>query len=121
VCRLPVFDQPRVRAKDPTLFPVLLEALHTAIARLRIRTKDSESHKKTKPEGVQSIEMAYAVSREPVELVEEMPYRLLSTRTTFDIQLSDKECALYLSFRMRYVNTRGVKGPWSDVYQVVVA
>jgi hypothetical protein len=121
VCGLPVPSHSRMRAKDPTMVPVLVEARHTTLARLRIRTKDSESYKRTKPEYVYAIEVAYTVGREREEHVSKMTRTLLSTRTTFDVQLSDEECTMYFSFRMRYVNTRGRKGPWSEAYHVVVA
>jgi hypothetical protein len=121
VCRLPIYDDTRTPSPIPDFFPMLEKILQKAKARIEVWTVDSKYRKKAKPAYVHGIEIVYLVSREKAQYIRELTHSMFTTRSSFIIQLTDEESTEYFSFAMRYENSRGEKGPWSEIYHIVIS
>jgi hypothetical protein len=56
----------------------------------------------------------------PPEEWTELHESILATRSPIRIVRSGKERSKWLHLAGRWVNTRGVKGPWSDILSIVI-
>jgi hypothetical protein len=121
VCRLPIRDKHLTPAANPTSCPVLWKVDHPAQGRIRIWIHDSVTGRSTKPDKVHGYEIRYKVSHVRVEHWSELDQSTFATRSPAMLQFDDYQLGQIVSFSMRYENTRGVKGPWSEIYYVIIS
>jgi hypothetical protein len=116
---LPVHDPNPTPVPDPDTIP---EAAVKVIApgALELHVIDSKSGKKAKPAGVHGFEVGWVISDTPPTKREQLMHSSFSTKTplrmVFDID--DRGKTLY--FSLRWENTRGVKGLWSEIINTIV-
>ncbi|MDR1130378.1 MAG: hypothetical protein LBK96_05310, partial [Prevotellaceae bacterium] len=80
----------------------------------------SKSGRRAKPEGVHGYEIRYAIVDAPATDWAQLVESAFSTRSTFRMAFTGKQRGKLLSFALRYENTRGVKGPWTEIMTTVI-
>jgi hypothetical protein len=113
----------RTASKDPTTRPVATTENVEGLTQV-FRLADSETGKKSKPEGVASVEMRMKIvghgEATPTD-VAQLDFAGISTTTkitrTFDGQ--DQCKTAYWAFR--WISNRGATGPWSTITAATIA
>jgi hypothetical protein len=116
---LPVHDPKPSPSKDPHTYP-LLSAKLPAPGVVEIHFVDSESGRKAKPEGVHGAEVKTVILDEPATDWEQLTDSLFFTKTPGRISFTGKQRGKKLSLAGRWENTRGVKGPWSEIITIII-
>ncbi|GHT32879.1 hypothetical protein FACS189434_05710 [Bacteroidia bacterium] len=85
-----------------------------------IHFRDSGKDKKAKPAGVHGAEIAWAVlDTAPIDW-SELTNSAFDTRTPYKLSFTGEQRGRRLYFALRWENTRGVKGDWSEIYEAVI-
>jgi hypothetical protein len=87
---------------------------------LRIAYHDSETGKKAKRKDIHGCEIRTAILATPPQSAEEIQHSEFSTRTPYTLEsdLSLRGKTVY--FCLRWENTLGKKGPWSEILSAVI-
>jgi hypothetical protein len=116
---LPIHDSKPTPVEDPTTLPVA-EVILPSPGVIELHVTDSKSGKKAKPAGVHGFEAVYVVlDVRPVDWSELLHSRF-STRTPLRLTFSGHERGKTIYFATRWENTRGVKGPWSEIMDAII-
>jgi hypothetical protein len=81
---------------------------------------DSESGRKAKPEGVHGVEIKTVILEAPATEWEQLTDSLFFTKTPGRVSFTGKQRGKMLSLAGRWENTRGVKGPWSEIITIII-
>jgi hypothetical protein len=120
--RVPIHKTTRTDAKDPTTHPILKNLKHLASRVYEFFVEDSEHEGRAKPEQVHGFEVGYIIGVAGQTIVPEMfTHSLFYTSSPARIHLPPEAIGLTLYSAYRWENTRGAKGPWSEVYQMVIS
>jgi hypothetical protein len=87
---------------------------------LRISFWDLGSKSKAKPHGVHGAEICWAILDKPPVLVEELVHSNFDTRSPFELTFEENERGKSVYFCLRWENTRGEKGKWSEIVMAIV-
>ena len=87
---------------------------------LRIDIYDSESKGRAKPRHVHGCEIRVAILEQPPVSPDEMPRSEFTTRTPYTIEFDLKLRGRIVYFCFRWENTRGQKGPWSEIISAII-
>jgi hypothetical protein len=116
---LPVHDSHPTPVTAPNTYPVLsIKLLSPGV--IEIHAVDSESGRKAKPAGVHGFEVKIAIVDEPATDWEQLTDSRFFTRTPGQISFTGKQRGKKLSLAGRWENTKGVKGPWSEIITVII-
>jgi hypothetical protein len=112
--RLPIHSTGHTPAPTPTTYPEL-EIDSSVIRRLIVHYKDNGKESKAKPAGVHGVEIRWAILSAPPARVNELVNSAFDTHTPYTLEFdeNDRGKAVYLC--LRWENTRGEKGPWSEI------
>ena len=77
-------------------------------------------HKRSKPEGQHGAEVASIVSDTPPEKWEDLIHSDFVTRSPLIKKFENDKRGKYLYVAGRWENTRGEKGPWSEIIRIVI-
>lgn len=116
---LPVYKTDRTPAPDPKTYP-MFTVDSSMIRMLGIDFRDMGSENRAKPFGVHGAEIKWGISDTPVIDPDELPHSAFDTRSPFQIEFKGEERGQTVWFCLRWENTRGVKGPWSEIVSAVV-
>jgi hypothetical protein len=116
---LPTHDRHPTPSPDPVETPDI-EAMGESAGVVKVKFKRRAG--RGKPPGVQCIEICTHVSDSPnpPEDWSALNESSLATRSPHMITRSGHERSKWLHLAGRWVNTRGVKGPWSDIISIVI-
>jgi hypothetical protein len=106
-------------APVPTTIPEA-EVLLPAPGVVEVHFHDSGAENKAKPAGVHGAEIAWAVLDEPPVEWAQLIHSSFDTHTPFTLSFEGNDRARHLYFALRWENTRGDKGPWSAIQDVVI-
>jgi hypothetical protein len=81
---------------------------------------NGETGRKAKPPGVHSIELKWYMCEEKPVSVDELIYSIISTRTPIRFEFKESDRGKRIYFCLRWMNTRGEKGPWGNIEYTVV-
>jgi hypothetical protein len=73
-----------------------------------------------KPDGVHGAEMVYAILDTPPVDWSQLTHSVFFTRTPAELTFAGDERGRKLYFAMRWENTRGEKGPWNDIDNIII-
>ncbi|MDR1371902.1 MAG: hypothetical protein LBJ17_02075 [Dysgonamonadaceae bacterium] len=76
--------------------------------------------KKGKPEGQHGAEFGWMISETRPKHRDELPHSAFDTNSPFTIQFDDEMRGKTLWFVARWENTRGQKGPWSEMRDTII-
>jgi hypothetical protein len=81
---------------------------------------DQEGARKRKPAGQNGAELAYAIlDNKPMDW-EDLTHSTFSTHSPFRLSFKGTERGKTLYFALRWQNTRGEKGPWTEIMNVII-
>jgi hypothetical protein len=75
---------------------------------------------KAKPKGVHGCEMLWGVFDVPVNRIEDLPHSAFDTRSPYTFEFTDDQRGKHFCIALRWENTRGQKGPWSEIHDVII-
>lgn len=111
----------RTPAPVPTTTPTMLTIDTSTRAVLGLLFADSATpDSRAKPAGVQSCEIRQQIGGTAPVDPDDMPFLANETRTPYRADFDAGEVGATVYFALRWVNTRGKPGPWSQVYAAVV-
>ena len=87
---------------------------------VEIHFRDSGAEHKAKPVGVHGAEIAWAVLDSPPTGWTQLTGSSFDTHTPFSISFPGEQRGKHFYFAMRWENTRGEKGPWSAIQDVII-
>jgi hypothetical protein len=106
---------------EPVTWPVVILLDSGTIMRLTLHYKDSESLKsQAKPAGVHGAEIRWAILEAPPVTTDDLIHSEFSTRTPHTFIYEENLRGKTVWFRLRWENTRGEKGPWSELYSAII-
>ena len=117
---LPVYDRTPTPVALPGTRPEL-EIDFSQIARHILRVRDSESKGSGRPLHVIGFEIWRRVGGSGSPTYEEMQLVELATRSPHTLKYATTERSHTAWYALRWINTRGEKGPWSEIVSAVIA
>jgi hypothetical protein len=120
-CRLPVYDTDLTPSDTPTSTPEKKRIDHPTEGQVRIWIQDSITGLSLKPDGVHGWEARLKVCAERILHRDQMDQSMFVTHNPMVLQFDDYQLGMILSITFRYENTRGVKGPWSEIYYIIIS
>ncbi|MDR1745971.1 MAG: hypothetical protein LBR49_01690 [Tannerella sp.] len=104
----------------PTTYPDY--TVDTSVIRqLAVHFRDHNSESRAKPEGVHGVEIKWGFGGALLPADgEELPNSVFDTHSPYTITFAGSERGRTVYFCLRWENTRGEKGPWSEVVSAVV-
>jgi hypothetical protein len=116
---LPIHDTKPTPVDDPNSLPVaLVKTPFPGVIELHVT--DSISGRKAKPAGVHGFEIVWAILDTPPTDWSQLTYSSFSTRTPFRLSFSGNDRGKIVYFALRWENTRGVKGPWTEITNAII-
>ena len=103
----------------PTTVPVA-EVKLPSQGVVEINFRDSGTNRRAKPAGVHGAEIVWAILDTPPADWSELTNSVFDTKTPYEFRFSGTERGKKLFFALRWENTRGEKGRWSDIYEAIV-
>jgi hypothetical protein len=116
---LPVHDRTPTPAPPPSSRPEL-EVAFPQIARHTLQVRDSETKSAGKPAHVIGFEIWRRVGGSNEPTYEEMQLVELATHSPHTLAYPSTERGQMIWYALRWVNSRGEKGPWSEIVSAVI-
>jgi hypothetical protein len=114
-----ILDATRTPVQPPKTYPEFI--IDTSIIRcLIILFWDLGSKSKAKPHGVHGAEICWAILDHQPLSVDELIHSGFCTRTPFKLTFDESDRGKTVYFCLRWENTRGVKGPWSEIVMAII-
>jgi hypothetical protein len=91
------------------------------IRRLTVHFYDQGQKKsKAKPAGQHGAEIRWAILGSPPTKIDDLIHSSFDTRTPFTLQFDEDQRGQKIYFCLCWENTRGEKGPWSEIISAVI-
>ena len=91
------------------------------IRRLTVHFYDQGQKKsKAKPEGQHGAEIRWAILGSPPTKIDDLVHSSFDTRTPFTLQFDEDQRGKTVYFCLCWENTRGEKGPWSEIVSAII-
>jgi hypothetical protein len=116
---LPVYDRTPTQVTPPETRPKM-NILLTQIMKHILHVRDSESKRSGKPARVIGFEIWRRVGGDTEPAYEEMQFVGLVTRSPHTLEYTSADRGKMVWYATRWVNTRGEKGPWSEIVSAIV-
>jgi hypothetical protein len=117
---LPVHDAKPTPVADPSTLALAAIKLPSPGV-VEVSVVDSASRRKAKPAGIHGFEFAWAILETPPADWEQLSHSSFSTKTSFRLSFSGHDRGKTLYFATRWENTKGVKGPWSEIDSTIIS
>ncbi|MDR3184369.1 MAG: hypothetical protein LBT49_03085 [Prevotellaceae bacterium] len=106
-------------APAPTTYvEVTVTPVGPGVIDLHFRDKDSDH--KSKPAGVHGAEIVWAILDDPPAGWEALAHSSFDTHTPLRLSFLNEQRGKTLYFAARWENTRGEKGPWSEIMSAII-
>ena len=117
---IPIYKTTRTAAPVATDSPDS-DSDNSVIGRVSIHFfEKGSSHKKAKPAGQHGAEIAWIVSDTPPTRWDELLHSNIDTNSPFTLSFEHDQRGKTLYFALRWENTRGEKGPWSEILSAII-
>ncbi|MDR1681238.1 MAG: hypothetical protein LBS12_05600, partial [Prevotellaceae bacterium] len=89
---------------------------------VKIHFQAAGSEHKAKPHGIHGVEIIWQVfdTPSPSVSIDELIHSEFDTMTPYEFRFSDAQRGKRLYFAMRWENTTGAKGPWSEIMEAII-
>jgi hypothetical protein len=116
----PIHDTKPTPVDDPNSLPIaLVKTPFPGVIELHVT--DSISGRKAKPAGVHGFKIAWVILDTPPTDWSQLTHSSFSTQTPFRLSsFSGNERGKIVYFALRWENTRGVKGPWTEITNAII-
>jgi hypothetical protein len=116
---LPVHARKHTPASNPDTMPVVMVKTPSPGV-FECHFVDSNSGKKAKPAGVHGCEFRWVIAdTTPIDWGQ-LIHSSFSTRTPIRISFEGNDRGKIIYFALRWENTRGVKGPWTEIMNAFI-
>jgi hypothetical protein len=116
---LPIHKTDRTPIPVPTTYPWF--TVDSSIIRvLVIYFRSAKGGILAKPFGVHGAEIKWGISDTPIINPEDLPHSSFDTRSPFRLEFSGEERGRTVWFCLRWENTKGEKGPWSEIVSAII-
>jgi hypothetical protein len=92
----------------------------TGIIDIMYRDSTGGAKKLAKPKGAYGVDIVWAILDTPPDRVELLTNNAVNTATPFRFEFSFDKRGKRVYVAMRWINMRGVKGPWSDIQSTII-
>jgi hypothetical protein len=116
---LPIHKTSRTPAPVPVTVPEA-EVVLPSPAVVEIHFRDAESEHKAKPTGVHGAEIAWAILDTPPADWKQLTRSSFDTHTPLRLTFEGADRGKTLYYALRWENTRGEKGPWSEIQSAII-
>ncbi|MDR2031693.1 MAG: hypothetical protein LBP86_05450 [Azoarcus sp.] len=117
---VPIHNTTRRPSVPPATIPVV-DRIDTGILRqLTLHFRDNGSHHKAKPEGVHGCEFLWVLRDTPPGHVEDLVHSAFETHTPLTLVFDESQRGKTLYLCPRWEGNTGLKGPYGEIYKVVV-
>ncbi|MDR2651826.1 MAG: hypothetical protein LBC68_05875 [Prevotellaceae bacterium] len=117
---LPIYKTTRTPAPVATTYPDF-DVDSSVIRRLTIHFYDhGNKNSKAKPLGQHGAEIRWAILNTPPASLNDLSQSSFDTHTPFTLQFDENQRGLTIYFCLCWENTRGEKGPWSEIVSAIV-
>ncbi|MDR0754368.1 MAG: hypothetical protein LBF04_03165 [Prevotellaceae bacterium] len=117
---LPIHKNKRTPAPVASTYPDF-DVDSSVIRRLTIHFYDQGSKKsKAKPAGQHGAEIRWVISDTPIIDVEDLSHSAFDTHTPFTLEFQGHERGKTVYLCLCWENTRGEKGPWSEIVSAII-
>jgi hypothetical protein len=90
------------------------------IVEIHFRDSASDSGGHAKPAGVHGVEIAWSILDTPPSGWSQLEHSAFDTASPFRLSFEGDRRGRRLYFALRWENTRGAKGPWSEILDAVI-
>jgi hypothetical protein len=115
---LPVHKTSRTRAPVASTYP-WVHVLSDTIRHITINYGSSETSK-AKPEGQHGVELVWEIAQEKPAHMYKLTHSVFDTHSPVVLEFDEEDRGKTLFFALRWENTRGEKGPWTEIMHVVI-
>jgi hypothetical protein len=119
VMGLPVHKKGRTPVPIPERYP-FFKIDSSVIRRLKIHFYDDANERRQKPDGVHGAEIRWDFSDIPVVNPDSMTNSGFDTASPYTVEFAGEDRGRMVYFALRWENTRGEKGPWSEIISAIV-
>jgi hypothetical protein len=96
--------------------------IDTSILRcLTVHFRDQGSERRAKPKGIHGCEIRWAILNAPPVSIDNLLHTALATRSPYMLEFSESQRGQVVWFCLRWENTRGEKGPWSEIVSAIIS
>jgi hypothetical protein len=78
------------------------------------------NHKKAKPAGQHCVEIGWVLSDTPITRWDELAHSNVDTNSPYTLVFENDQRGKTVYFALRWENTRGEKGPWSEIQNAII-
>jgi hypothetical protein len=119
VMGLPVHKTTRTSVPPPSGYPGF-KIDSSVIRRLSILFYDDANEHRAKPEGVHGAEIKWDFSDTPVVNPDKLVQSGFDTASPYTIEFAGEDRGRTVYIALRWENTHGEKGPWSEIVSAIV-
>lgn len=116
-----------LHVKDKTLTPVpppdkspKVNLRVVANRCIEVMFQDQDTTSKAKPTGWPGVVVAYAILSTPPANQDELTHTVLATRTPYILEFKEEDRGKIVYIALRWQNTKGQVGPWSELMSTIV-
>jgi hypothetical protein len=116
---LPIHKTTRTRTPVPTTRPkVVVKSPNPGMVELHFN--DAESTHRAKPEGVHGVEIIWEILDAPPAGWDKLMHSVFDIHTPHSFSFPYEERGRTLYFALRWENTRGEKGPLTEILSTII-
>jgi hypothetical protein len=115
----PIHDKTHSPAPVPTSRPII-DTAAVDNRQVAVDLRELAGDKRGKPAGVHGAEILYELRDDPPATAEDLRHSSFATKTRMVYTFTEAERGKKVYFAARWENTRGEKGPWSDVVSAII-
>jgi hypothetical protein len=116
---LPVHKTTRTPIPAPTSVPDFMPD-SSVIRRITVHFRDNGSTSNAKPAGVHGAEIRWGILDTPPANIDALTHSAFDTRTPFTLEFDESDRGKSVYFCLRWENSKGDKGPWSEIMMAIV-
>jgi hypothetical protein len=117
---LPIHKTTRTPSPVATTYPDF-DVDSGTIRRLTVHYYDQGQKKsKAKPDGQHGAEICWAILDSPPLNISDLVNSFFDTRTPLTLEFEESQRGKRVYFCLRWENTRGEKGPWSEIVSAII-
>jgi hypothetical protein len=119
--QLPIYKTTRTHAPVAAVSPYVEVhiPMHSSLSIIFFDKEDGH-RRRAKPAGQQAVEIAWVISSEKPEQLSELIHSEISTRSPCRLSFNYSQRGKTIYFALRWINTRGKKGPWGSLRQTII-
>jgi hypothetical protein len=115
----PIHDKVHTPAPIPATRPII-DTAAVDNRQVAVDLRELDGDKRGKPAGMHGAEILYEIRDDAPALAEDLRHSSFATKTRMVYTFTEAERGKKVYFAARWENTRGEKGPWSDVVSAII-